>query len=221
MAIHLPPGEEVALARELCEDGRRLAIVAQTEGDWTSADVFAAVVGGSLGPSARVSDLATASGLSPRSLQRLLRERVGVTPKWVLQRHRVHLAAERALRELREETGVSNVSFMAEAPHWLTYDLPADLTRRNWKGRYRGQKQKWFLLRLTGCESTVCFTRCDRPEFDHWRWVDYWHPLSEVVSFKREVYLGAMRELAPLIGAPAQPAVTARATQADRGLRTQ
>ena len=72
-----------------------------------------------------------------------------------------------------------------------------------------GQKQKWFLLRLTSCESQVCFDKSDKPEFDHWRWVDYWHPLNEVVSFKREVYRGALRELAPLIGAPEPPPLSA------------
>ena len=63
-----------------------------------------------------------------------------------------------------------------------------------------GQKQIWFLLRLKADESAIRFDRCERPEFDGFRWVDFWYPLRDVVSFKRDVYRAAMRELAPLIG---------------------
>lgn len=126
-------------------------------------------------------------------------------------------------RELEEELGLTreHVECLGVTSGWLSYRLPSRLIRRGRQPVCIGQKQKWFLLRLTGCESKVCFTRCDKPEFDHWRWVDYWHPLSEVVSFKREVYLGALRELAPLIGAPIQPSAASGAASAERIARTQ
>ncbi len=110
-------------------------------------------------------------------------------------------------RELEEELGLKaeHVECLGVTSGWLSYRLPSRLVRRGRRPVCIGQKQKWFLLRLTSCESMVCFDKSDKPEFDHWRWVDYWHPLSEVVSFKREVYSGALRELAPLIGAPSQP----------------
>lgn len=117
---------------------------------------------------------------------------------------------EQALyRELEEELGLraEHVECLGVTSGWLSYRLPSRLVRRSRRPVCIGQKQKWFLLRLTSCESLVCFDKSDKPEFDHWRWVDYWHPLNEVVSFKREVYRGALRELAPLIGAPAQPVV--------------
>ena len=57
----------------------------------------------------------------------------------------------------------------------------------------------WFLLRMLCPDQTVCLDHTDKPEFDHWRWVDYWHPLSEVVAFKRNVYRKALDELAPLL----------------------
>jgi putative (di)nucleoside polyphosphate hydrolase len=121
-------------------------------------------------------------------------------------------------RELEEELGLTaaHVECLGVTSGWLSYRLPARLVRRGRRPICIGQKQKWFLLRLTGCESKVCFDRCDKPEFDSWRWVDYWHPLQEVVSFKREVYRGALRELAPLIGAPIQPAAASSAGAADR-----
>lgn len=119
---------------------------------------------------------------------------------------------EQALyRELEEELGLraEHVECLGVTSGWLSYRLPSRLVRRGRRPVCIGQKQKWFLLRLTSCESLVCFDKSDKPEFDHWRWVDYWHPLNEVVSFKREVYHGALRELAPLIGAPTQPAALA------------
>lgn len=121
-------------------------------------------------------------------------------------------------RELEEELGLKpeHVECLGVTSGWLSYRLPSRLVRRGRRPVCIGQKQKWFLLRLIGCESMVSFDKCDRPEFDHWRWVDYWHPLSEVVSFKREVYRGALRELAPLIGAPNQPMVAGGGASTDR-----
>ena len=106
-------------------------------------------------------------------------------------------------RELNEELGLGreHVEIIGVTRDWLRYRLPARYIRRR-RGRVCiGQKQKWFALRLVAAESLVRFDATQEPEFDGWRWVDYWHPLKEVVEFKREVYDHALDELAPLIGA--------------------
>ena len=114
---------------------------------------------------------------------------------------REHESPEQALyRELWEEVGLrrEHVSMLGATRGWLKYDLPKWL-RRNEQPVCKGQKQIWFLLRLQGEEKYVRLDLADTPEFDGYRWVDYWHPLKEVVSFKREVYKRALNELAPLL----------------------
>jgi putative (di)nucleoside polyphosphate hydrolase len=74
--------------------------------------------------------------------------------------------------------------------------VPARWLKREWRGTYRGQKQIWFLLRLVGRECDVRLRASERPEFDAWRWNDYWIPLDSVIDFKREVYQHALTELA-------------------------
>ena len=114
---------------------------------------------------------------------------------------------EQALyRELEEELGLraEHVQCLGVTRGWLRYRLPHHLIRRGRRPICIGQKQKWFLLRLTAAESEIRFDRGPKPEFDHWRWVDYWLPLDEVVQFKQEVYRRAMIELAPLIGVAPQ-----------------
>jgi putative (di)nucleoside polyphosphate hydrolase len=107
-----------------------------------------------------------------------------------------------ALRELREETNVSSAEFLAEAPNWLSYDLPYDAARRSWKGRFRGQTQKWFALRFTGNESEIDI---DAPgggkhkaEFDAWRWERLENLPDLIVPFKRQVYEAVCAQFAPL-----------------------
>jgi putative (di)nucleoside polyphosphate hydrolase len=73
--------------------------------------------------------------------------------------------------------------------------VPETWVRREWRGHYRGQKQIWFLLRLVGLDSSVRLRASDHPEFDAWRWNDYWEPAESVVEFKREVYRLALSEL--------------------------
>ena len=105
-------------------------------------------------------------------------------------------------RELNEELGLSSehVQVLGVTRDWLRYQLPQRYIRMR-RGRHCiGQKQKWFALRLTAAESLVRFDATLQPEFDGWRWVDYWHPLTEIVEFKREVYTQALQELAPLLG---------------------
>lgn len=102
-------------------------------------------------------------------------------------------------RELYEEVGLAeaDVEILACTRGWLRYRLPQRLIRRRSEPLCIGQKQKWYLLKLEAEESAISFNNGYKPEFDHWRWVNYWHPLSKVVTFKREVYRRALTELAP------------------------
>ena len=103
-----------------------------------------------------------------------------------------------ALRELREEAGVTAdlVTVEAETPDWIAYDLPHDIVPRIWKGRYRGQRQKWFLLRFHGQDADIDIAT-GHPEFSDWRWLPPDEVLRCVVPFKRAVYeqvLAAFRD---------------------------
>lgn len=102
-------------------------------------------------------------------------------------------------RELYEEVGLSNqdVKIIGRTRGWLRYRLPQGLVRRDSKPLCIGQKQKWFLLQMQADDSQVDVSIGGTPEFDDWRWVSYWYPLGQVVSFKRGVYRRAMKELAP------------------------
>ena len=106
---------------------------------------------------------------------------------------------EALFRELNEEVGLEpeDVKILACTRGWLRYRLPQRLVRTNSQPLCIGQKQKWFLLRLTGAEDRVRMDVTGKPEFDGWRWVSYWYPLNQVVTFKREVYRRALKELAP------------------------
>jgi putative (di)nucleoside polyphosphate hydrolase len=103
-------------------------------------------------------------------------------------------------RELEEETGLrpEHVQVLGATPGWLRYRLPRKYLRHKQKPRCIGQKQVWFLLRFIGEEAHVRLDATDSPEFDLWRWVDFWYPLEHVVDFKRDVYERALRHLAPL-----------------------
>jgi putative (di)nucleoside polyphosphate hydrolase len=106
-------------------------------------------------------------------------------------------------RELMEEVGLrpDHVRILGRTRHWLRYNVPANWVRRDWRASYRGQKQIWYLLRLLGRDCDVCLRRSERPEFDAWRWSEYWVPLENVVEFKREVYCQALQELSRFIPA--------------------
>lgn len=96
-----------------------------------------------------------------------------------------------ALRELREETNVSSSAFLAESPDWYCYDLPEEAQRKGLRGRYRGQRQKWFALRFTGQECEINIDEPaggHKPEFDAWRWEAVGRLAELVVPFKRPVY---------------------------------
>jgi putative (di)nucleoside polyphosphate hydrolase len=108
---------------------------------------------------------------------------------------------EAMYRELAEETGLqpTHVEILGRTREWLRYDVPACWSRREWRKNYRGQKQIWFLLRLLGRDSDVSLRNCTHPEFDAWRWNQYWVELESVVEFKRQVYRQALMELSRLL----------------------
>ena len=106
---------------------------------------------------------------------------------------------ERAMyRELQEEVGLNrqHVKILGRTRDWLRYEVPEQWIRRESRGNYKGQKQIWYLLRLTGRDCDVHLRASEKPEFDAWRWHDYWVPLEAVIEFKREVYQQALNELA-------------------------
>jgi putative (di)nucleoside polyphosphate hydrolase len=115
---------------------------------------------------------------------------------------RAHETPEQALyRELAEEVGLSpeDVELIGWTQDWLRYRLPKRFIHRRRKPLCIGQKQRWFLLKLISKEERVRLDASEKPEFDHWRWVDHEAPVNEVVSFKRRVYQRALDELIPLI----------------------
>ena len=101
-----------------------------------------------------------------------------------------------ALRELHEEIGLEpeDVEIVSTTAEWLSYRLPKKYTRQNSYPVCIGQKQKWFLLKLLGDTNRIRFDLTDKPEFDSWRWINYWDPLDQVIFFKREVYRQALKE---------------------------
>ncbi len=105
------------------------------------------------------------------------------------------------LRELHEEVGLfpRHVRIVGRTRDWLRYDVPEHWVRREWRGHYRGQKQIWFLVQLVGRDSDIDLRASSHPEFDAWRWNDYWVPLDAVIEFKRGVYVQALNELARLV----------------------
>ena len=101
-------------------------------------------------------------------------------------------------RELHEEVGLvsDHVRIVARTRDWLRYEVPDHFIRRDARGHYRGQKQIWFLLQLVGRDTDMNLRATDHPEFDAWRWNEYWVPLELVIEFKRDVYQMALTELA-------------------------
>jgi len=100
-------------------------------------------------------------------------------------------------RELDEEVGLArhHVQIIGRTKGWLRYDVPKNYVRRDTRDIYKGQKQIWFLLRLVGLDTDVSLRKSPQPEFDAWRWHQFFVPLEGVIEFKRDVYRRALSEL--------------------------
>jgi putative (di)nucleoside polyphosphate hydrolase len=111
-----------------------------------------------------------------------------------------------ALRELYEETNIRSVEKLGEIAEWLTYDIPPELVGQAWKGKYRGQRQKWYALRFTGDEREIDVTHPaggnHKPEFSAWRWEPIKNLPALIVPFKRNVYERVVREFAKFATRP-------------------
>ena len=148
--------------------------------------------------------------LTNGSGQVLWARRVGGHDAWQFPQGGINAdeSAEDALyRELFEEVGLErdSVEVIARTRGWLRYRLPRRMRRHNSSPGFKGQKQKWFLLRMNAEDERVQMDRTSKPEFDHWRWVSYWYPLGQVVDFKRDVYRRALKELAPSLPVDSMP----------------
>ena len=131
-------------------------------------------------------------------------------------------SAEQAMyRELFEEVGLSrkDVRILASTRNWLRYKLPKRLVRWDTKPVCIGQKQKWFLLQLIGSDAEINMQTSSTPEFDGWRWVSYWYPVRQVVSFKRDVYRRVMKEFASVTMSLAESAPKPQSAPAYRRKR--
>lgn len=104
-------------------------------------------------------------------------------------------------RELYEEVGLKpeDVKILKQSEQWYPYKLPEKYIRQGTKPLCIGQKQKWFLLQLVGDEKRIRFDCGSHPEFDHWRWVNYWYPVRSVIDFKRDVYRQALAYFLPYL----------------------
>ena len=103
---------------------------------------------------------------------------------------------EAAFRELEEETGVrkSDVVLVSQTADWLTYDLPNEIARSIWGGKYRGQKQKWFLFSFNGNEADIDIAT-EHAEFSAWKWLSSTELIDSIVPFKKDVYKAVLAEL--------------------------
>ncbi|MEL6978450.1 MAG: RNA pyrophosphohydrolase [Pseudomonadota bacterium] len=126
----------------------------------------------------------------------------GESPAWQMPQGGIdpgEAPLEAGLRELREETGLApeHVEVLGETRDWVKYDVPLALIGKLWGGRYRGQTQKWFALRLTAPDSAVNIETED-PEFCEWRWMAADALIEAIVPFKRDIYRSVLGEFAPL-----------------------
>lgn len=102
------------------------------------------------------------------------------------------------LREMEEEIGTGKAEIIAESRDWIAYDLPAEIADKSWKGRFRGQKQKWFCARFTGTDSDINL-ETEHPEFRTWRWMELAQVPALIIPFKRALYDQVAAEFLPLV----------------------
>ena len=102
-------------------------------------------------------------------------------------------------RELLEETSIKNIEVLKEFNQWLEYELPENLIGKIWKGKYRGQKQKWFVVRFLGSDSEIN-VNTKHPEFIEWKWVDAHNLPDIIVEFKKKLYECLLKEIKLVIG---------------------
>jgi putative (di)nucleoside polyphosphate hydrolase len=121
---------------------------------------------------------------------------IPTAPAWQMPQGGIDWAEtprEAAMRELEEEIGTAKAEIVAESRGWRTYDFPPELAGRIWGGRFRGQRQKWFLMRFTGCDADIDLAS-RHPEFDAFRWVDPEELPRLIVAFKRQLYVDVVSE---------------------------
>ncbi len=136
------------------------------------------------------------------------RRRDSILPAWQMPQGGIGAGESpraAALRELAEETGATQVEILGESARWHRYDLPPELLGRVWKGRFRGQEQKWFAMRFLGRDGDIDIGGPDA-EFSSWRWVRPEVLAADIVPFKRPVYEAVVAEFAPIIESLTPPA---------------
>ncbi|MCW8914851.1 MAG: RNA pyrophosphohydrolase [Magnetovibrio sp.] len=107
------------------------------------------------------------------------------------------------MRELAEEIGTNDAEVIAKTEDWLAYDLPKDVRKKVWKGRYRGQKQMWYAMRFKGEDRDINLEAHKHPEFSEWRWVEMKELPELIVPFKRDLYQGIVDAFIHLAGTKA------------------
>lgn len=131
----------------------------------------------------------------------LVARRIGTPDAWQLPQGGMMAGEEprdALRRELLEEIGTDKFEILAESPRWFRYDLPDHLIGRVWKGRFRGQEQRWFVVRFTGSDSDIDLAGSGHPEFDAWRWVRLAELPALAIDFKRRLYVDLVAEFAAL-----------------------
>ncbi len=127
-------------------------------------------------------------------------ERIGTPGAWQMPQGGIDDGAtplEAARRELKEEVGTDKAEFLSESAVWFSYDLPKDLRAKLWRGRYRGQTQKWFAFRFLGSDKDIDL-ETHHPEFARWQWLGMRDLPDHIVPFKRKVYRQVIAEFAHL-----------------------